>query len=271
MPRNRDTPLGKVRMRGWLLLIAMMVGCGNKPVASQANSPSPQPVPKPAAVIPPKKVEATPVKKEDPTAVKPTVQAEEPAAKKSPCTAGQHYEKSTGRCITPTPESYSCVNETQVYDWNKRRCRLRSFREWCEAQDNPYEISLTVGKVLNTLGARDCNEAERRLATTKVLYFPPGGQKISNVTPLASLTHLTGLYIPDNHIVDIAPLSLLKNLQALSLRGNDIQDISPLMELPELKRLDVAGNPIADWSPLSHMKQLVRVSTTAPTPKPDAG
>lgn len=255
-------------MRGWLLLIVMMVGCGNRPDASKINRDAPIPSPKPVSVVQIKKEAPPPLKKEEPPAVK---KEEVVVAKKSPCVAGQHYEKSTGRCITPAPESYSCLNETQVYDWGQRRCRPRSFREWCEAQDNPYEISLTVGKVLNTLGARDCNEAERQLAVTKVLYFPPGGQKISNVAPLASLTHLTGLYIPDNHIVDIAPLALLKNLEALSLRGNDIQDIAPLMELPKLKRLDVAGNPIADWSPLSHMKQLVRVSTTAPAPNPDAG
>lgn len=204
------------------------------------------------------------------TAAKTTAPAE---TKPSPCAAGQIYEKHTGRCSTPTPraQSYTCVSEMQLYDWSKRRCRPRTFREWCEANDNSYEISVTVAKVLNTLGARDCGEAEQTLARTKTLYFPPGGQKISNVVPLASLTQLTGLYLPDNHIADISSLTALKNVEILSLRQNHIQDITPLLDLPKLKRLDLVGNPIADWSPLTRMKQLERVTTTASTPTPDAG
>lgn len=282
-------------MRTWMLLVALMIGCGNKPgpTKSPANNTSlvaprvEQPTravasrvsanktkPNDGTSLEKQKNVASVEKRKVGTSVEKPLEpalAEAVEERKNPCAAGQDYEKSTGRCISPTPATYTCVNETQIYDWSKRRCRARSFREWCEAPDNVYEISLTVGKVLNTLGARDCNEAEQKLMQTNVLSFPPGGQKISNVTPLASLTHLTGLYLPENHIVDIAPLAMLKNLQALSLRGNDIQDISPLLELPNLKRLDVAGNPIADWSVLSQMKQLLRVSTTAPTQKSDAG
>ncbi len=297
-------------MRAWLIFIIMMLGCGNpatqKPEpAKNTNSvtnpffPTPlrpvtppetkaptfaerqkqamrmddgakksAPAAAPKATAPGEK--ATAPKDKAPASQEAAKPTDPEKAKPSPCAAGQTYEKLTGRCFTPTPESYACVNETQLYDWAQRRCRPRSFREWCEANDNSYEVSITVAKVLNTLSARDCGEAEQILTRTKTLYFPPGGQKISNVAPLASLTQLTALYLPDNHITDIAPLSLLKNLETLSLRQNEIQDISPLLELPKLKRLDLGGNPITDWSPVSRMKQLVRVTTTA-APAPDAG
>jgi Leucine-rich repeat (LRR) protein len=56
------------------------------------------------------------------------------------------------------------------------------------------------------------------------------GNKISDLSPLASLTNLTALHLWGNQISDLSPLSDLTNLRELYLPGNNISDLSPLVE-----------------------------------------
>ncbi len=75
--------------------------------------------------------------------------------------------------------------------------------------------------------------------------------KISDITPLSSLTKLSKLRFSANRISDISPLSSLTNLSELWLGSNRISDISPLSELLKLQLLYIGNNQIKDLSPLS--------------------
>ena len=73
---------------------------------------------------------------------------------------------------------------------------------------------------------------------------------IADLTPLANLTSLTNLHLPDNAISDIAPLAGLKSLIDLGLEGNAISDIATLAGLTSLRGLFLSNNEVTDLAPL---------------------
>ena len=77
-----------------------------------------------------------------------------------------------------------------------------------------------------------------------------GGNQISDISPLASLTILTWLDLERNHVSDISALASLTNLTTLGLGGSQISDISPLASLTSLTRLELWDNEISDISHL---------------------
>ena len=79
-----------------------------------------------------------------------------------------------------------------------------------------------------------------------------GGNVIEDVSPLAGLTDLTRLLLPDNRVEDISPLAGLTGLQELNLDDNRVADIAALEDLTNLDALHLAYNEIADISPLAN-------------------
>ena len=73
---------------------------------------------------------------------------------------------------------------------------------------------------------------------------------ISDLSPLAELTHLTRLHLDGNNISDISPLSGLTNLVILGLWNNSISDISALAGLTHLFFVGLWDNKISDIAPL---------------------
>ena len=98
-----------------------------------------------------------------------------------------------------------------------------------------------------------------------------GGNRITDLSPLANLTNLTQLHIWHREVdgmppvtnLDITPLSGLINLEGLSLENNGISDISPLAGLKELQLLGLAVNTIEDLSPLTGLKKLRHLNLSA--------
>ena len=79
---------------------------------------------------------------------------------------------------------------------------------------------------------------------------------ISDFSPLAELTNLTGLWLSNNGIADISPLAGLTNLESLGLSYNSITDISPIAGLTNLESLGLSYNSITDISPLEGLTNL---------------
>ena len=79
---------------------------------------------------------------------------------------------------------------------------------------------------------------------------------VSDLSPLAGLTDLTWLLLPDNSISDISAIAGLTNLEVLDLAGNSISDISPLTGLTNLIALGLYNNSISDISPLAGLTNL---------------
>ena len=83
---------------------------------------------------------------------------------------------------------------------------------------------------------------------------------ISDISPIAGLTNLTGLQLSGNSISDIDPLASLTNLTyldlSLELSGNSIADISPLRGLTSLTQLYLSFSGISDISALRDLTSL---------------
>ncbi len=79
---------------------------------------------------------------------------------------------------------------------------------------------------------------------------------VSDISPLAGLTDLTGLGLSGNNISDISPLAGLTKLRWLWLYGNSISDFSPLTRLTDLTGLGLSDNNISDISPLAGLTNL---------------
>jgi hypothetical protein len=109
-----------------------------------------------------------------------------------------------------------------------------------------------------------------------------GGNKVSDISPLATLTSLAHLYLWSNQISDLSPLSKLTSLTYLSLWRNRIADISPLVENSGLGKgttVDLAENPLDAQSIDVYIPQLEQRGVNlgwgtshpaipTPTPKP---
>ena len=133
----------------------------------------------------------------------------------------------------------------------------------------PVSAPLTKEKMLqltslkaNHRGIVDITGLEFALSLKELLLG--GRNRITDLSPLANLTHLTQLHIWHREVadmppvtnLDISPLSGLINLERLSLENNGISDISPLTELKELQVLGLSHNNIDDLNPLAGLKGL---------------
>lgn len=80
--------------------------------------------------------------------------------------------------------------------------------------------------------------------------------EVSELTPLAGLTELRVLRVPNAQLQRLDPLAGLARLQVLDVSDNPIADLTPLGGLRGLVELSVRGDPVTDLSPLSGLSQL---------------
>jgi internalin A len=76
------------------------------------------------------------------------------------------------------------------------------------------------------------------------------GNRVSDLSPLASFTRLSMLDLARNKVKDLAPLAGIKRFMDLDLQDNQISDISPLRSQEDLKYLFLQKNKITDLAPL---------------------
>lgn len=91
---------------------------------------------------------------------------------------------------------------------------------------------------------------------TQLWALHVGGNRISDVTPLAKMSGLSNITLEDNQISDITPLNSLHKMSRLRLSTNQIKDISPLKSMTSLDRLTLSSNQISDISPLASLTKL---------------
>ncbi len=85
-------------------------------------------------------------------------------------------------------------------------------------------------------------------------------QKITDVSPLASLQNLEAVEIKNNPVIDISPLSGLKFLKRVSLFDTRVTDLSPLVNCPMLNELDAGKLPIRSLEVFDGLKGLQKLS-----------
>ena len=82
---------------------------------------------------------------------------------------------------------------------------------------------------------------------------------VKDLSPLAGLSYLTSLHLPNNSISDISAVANLSDLTWLHLSHNNISDLSPLVANTGLGKGDkvyVRGNPLSYASIHSHISAL---------------
>ena len=82
---------------------------------------------------------------------------------------------------------------------------------------------------------------------------------VSDLSPLAGLTHLEELDLWVTSVSDISPLAGLTNLKNLGLVGNNISDVSVLARLINLESLLIDDNPISDISAVAGLTNLTHL------------
>ncbi len=82
------------------------------------------------------------------------------------------------------------------------------------------------------------------------------GNKISDLTPLASLKNLKTLNVSKNSVKSLEPLRELVNLEKLTADENGISDLTPLLSLVNLKYISVKENQIKSLDGLENMSKL---------------
>ena len=106
--------------------------------------------------------------------------------------------------------------------------------------------------ILNLTGL----EHATQLRTLFLSSYFASGNRLSDITPLQTLTNLTDLNLSSNYITDITPLRNLTNLTRLILQYNQISDIKPLANLESLSHLSLIGNQINDITPIENLTSL---------------
>lgn len=187
------------------------------------------------------------------------------AATQEPAAASPAPQTETTPAPEPTPEPTADPNQPIVFADAAFESGVR------KALNKPDgDITLAEAAAVESLNLElpgDDWSIPRIADLSDVQYFPnltslfmgwalykEGGV---DLTPLASLTNLGGLYMPCTTIKGIEPLTALTKLQELQIWGTrNIADLSPLAGMSELRSLWISDNVISDLSPLANLQQL---------------
>ncbi len=121
----------------------------------------------------------------------------------------------------------------------------------------------TVMRLIQIAGGPDfgpngCRNIQNKLAAMDSIDLsgsrtePP----LEDLSPLAPLTQLTSLKLPNNNVRNLSPLSVLSKLRTLDLSENRIENVSPLSALTQLETLWIDGNQVKSLAPLSGLEGL---------------
>jgi hypothetical protein len=94
---------------------------------------------------------------------------------------------------------------------------------------------------------------------THLTDLDASGNDLSDLQPLAGRVSLMNLSLGDNAIHDLGPLQALQGLNVLYLSGNQITDITAVAGCFRLNHLFLANNQIADLAPLTGLVYLANL------------
>ncbi len=119
--------------------------------------------------------------------------------------------------------------------------------EWVEEKGGAIGYSLVAPpeKVfLSSYGVRD------------VVVVRMHSSEVHDVTPLANLTNLKWLFLPQTEVHDLTPLANLTELRMLNLSQAQVRDLTPLANLQNLFWLDLPQTEVHDLTPLANLTEL---------------
>jgi Leucine Rich repeats (2 copies) len=132
---------------------------------------------------------------------------------------------------------------------------FNNFADWYFHKDSLSDSAKhTVEVLFKSARYADVNEGIRIVSAKDNLNL--SSQKISDLTPFQSLTHLSQLYLQNNQISDLSPLQNLTDSIVLNLNSNQISDLTPLRTLTQQMELHLRNNQISDLTPLQSLTNL---------------
>jgi Leucine-rich repeat (LRR) protein len=133
----------------------------------------------------------------------------------------------------------------------------KALREKLDIPDRPItRRDLSVVTELD-LNGRKITDISPLQSMTQLKELKLSGNEISDISPIQGMTQLTKLYLSWNQISDISPIQGMTQMTDLWLYGNNISDISPLQGMTQLYQLLLEHNQISDISCLHGMTQMV--------------
>jgi Leucine-rich repeat (LRR) protein/GTPase SAR1 family protein len=120
-------------------------------------------------------------------------------------------------------------------------------------------IRAVKAKRLPRLDLGDCGLTElppEALECAWVEELILSGNKISDLSPLATLTNLQKLYCSRTQVSDLSPLADLNNLQEFNCSSTKVSDLSPLAPLVNLRTLSCSSTQVSDLSPITSLVNL---------------
>jgi hypothetical protein len=116
-------------------------------------------------------------------------------------------------------------------------------------------LSVTELFVCGDRAAQDA-QTFQALVEAAATQSPARNGGIENLSDLAMMPNLTGVFLSQQNILDLSPLASLPALRVLDLRHNPVADLSPLAGLLQLSELRLYGTRVTDLSPLASCPQL---------------
>ena len=113
-------------------------------------------------------------------------------------------------------------------------------------------LMISVSRQIQSLKGLEC-----AVGLTDLSLF--AGNQVTDLTPLADLTTLTGLWLVANQLTDISPLAGLTALEILELSDNQITDLTPVAGLTGLTWLAFDFNQLGDLTPLVGLTALTEL------------
>ncbi|MCE9610570.1 MAG: hypothetical protein K8R23_10290 [Chthoniobacter sp.] len=152
-------------------------------------------------------------------------------------------------------------------DWHAAFC-LATWLEHERRLDLPEGTDLAPLRPLllrldpTGLRAWQCRNVDALRGLTRLRTLSLTDSEVKDLTPLADLAQLQGLYLFGcTGVADLAPLASLTQLQVIDLRYcNAVADLAPLASLTKLQQLDLGGcTGVTDLAPLTGLTQLQRL------------
>ena len=150
--------------------------------------------------------------------------------------------------------SVAVAQESWMPDPRLQEAVRRELRLSPDADFTPTDLHGLEKLDLWRLGVEDLFGIEH---ATHLTWFSFAENDVTDLSPLAELTHLQTLYGWSNRrLSDISPIAHLRELRILNLAACDLSDISPVENLTHLENLNLGYNAIENIEPLANLKAL---------------